>query len=225
MRILFDQGTPVPLRRFLTDHDVATAYGRLVTSLRHPPPLCAHPIASVTLVRLADARAELFQLGDCPAFVVGEDSRARRATINKANPRAAESATRVEAAQAAVGHSAKAVWADLLPSLQREREALLGASPMRASAPIAGAAFAGYSASFDLPGVGAVALMSDGYERFSAIYRLGDDARMGTRTLAEGPERLLAELRAAEAGDPDCRRYPRLKPSDDATCLVIGMGA
>ena len=26
MRILFDQGTPVPLRRFLTDHDVATAY-------------------------------------------------------------------------------------------------------------------------------------------------------------------------------------------------------
>jgi predicted nuclease of predicted toxin-antitoxin system len=28
MRILFDQGTPVPLRRFLTDHGVATAYER-----------------------------------------------------------------------------------------------------------------------------------------------------------------------------------------------------
>ena len=26
MRILFDQGTPVPLRRQLTDHDVATAF-------------------------------------------------------------------------------------------------------------------------------------------------------------------------------------------------------
>ena len=26
MRILFDQGTPVPLRRFLTAHDVSTAY-------------------------------------------------------------------------------------------------------------------------------------------------------------------------------------------------------
>lgn len=26
MRILFDQGTPVPLRRFLTEHQVATAY-------------------------------------------------------------------------------------------------------------------------------------------------------------------------------------------------------
>ena len=28
MRILFDQGTPVPLRRFLSGHTVATAYER-----------------------------------------------------------------------------------------------------------------------------------------------------------------------------------------------------
>jgi Domain of unknown function (DUF5615) len=28
VRILFDQGTPVPLRRHLTEHDVATAYER-----------------------------------------------------------------------------------------------------------------------------------------------------------------------------------------------------
>ena len=28
MRILFDQGTPVPLRRFLSSHDVAMAYER-----------------------------------------------------------------------------------------------------------------------------------------------------------------------------------------------------
>lgn len=26
MKILFDQGTPVPLRRYLTEHDVTTAY-------------------------------------------------------------------------------------------------------------------------------------------------------------------------------------------------------
>ncbi len=28
MRILFDQGTPVPLRRFLSDHEIATAFER-----------------------------------------------------------------------------------------------------------------------------------------------------------------------------------------------------
>jgi hypothetical protein len=28
VRVLFDQGTPVPLRRFLTQHEIATAYER-----------------------------------------------------------------------------------------------------------------------------------------------------------------------------------------------------
>jgi hypothetical protein len=28
MRVLFDQGTPAPLRQFLTDHEVETAYER-----------------------------------------------------------------------------------------------------------------------------------------------------------------------------------------------------
>lgn len=32
MRILFDQGTPVPLRRSLNDHLVATAYELLITT-------------------------------------------------------------------------------------------------------------------------------------------------------------------------------------------------
>lgn len=44
---------------------------------------------------------------------------------------------------------------------------------------------------------------------------------MVRRAIGEGPEGLLAQLRAIEQADPDCRRFPRLKPSDDATCLVI----
>ena len=27
MRVLFDQGTPVPLRRYLSNHQVSTAFG------------------------------------------------------------------------------------------------------------------------------------------------------------------------------------------------------
>ncbi len=42
---------------------------------------------------------------------------------------------------------------------------------------------------------------------------------MVRRAIGEGPEGLLAQLRAIEqADDADCRRFPRLKPSDDATC-------
>ena len=35
MRVLFDQGTPVPLRRHLPDHRVETAYERGWSNLRH----------------------------------------------------------------------------------------------------------------------------------------------------------------------------------------------
>jgi predicted nuclease of predicted toxin-antitoxin system len=35
MRILFDQGTPVPLRRFLPDHQVATAYEQGWSNLKN----------------------------------------------------------------------------------------------------------------------------------------------------------------------------------------------
>ena len=81
--------------------------------------------------------------------------------------------------------------------------------------------FGGRESSLELAGAAAIVLMSDGYERFAADYGLGDDAAMIRRTVAEGPERLLAEIRALEADDPNCRRIPRLKPSDDATCLVL----
>ena len=35
MRVLFDQGTPVPLRQFLSKHEVATAYERGWARLRN----------------------------------------------------------------------------------------------------------------------------------------------------------------------------------------------
>ena len=35
MRILFDQGTPVPLRKFLSDHQVATAFERGWNTLKN----------------------------------------------------------------------------------------------------------------------------------------------------------------------------------------------
>ena len=63
--------------------------------------------------------------------------------------------------------------------------------------------------------------MSDGFERFAVKYDLSDEAAMIRRAVAEGPAPVLAELRALEPADPDCRRVPRLKASDDATCLVI----
>ncbi len=52
MRILFDQGTPVPLRRYLEGHVVATAYELLITTdtnLRYQQNLQDRSIAILVL--------------------------------------------------------------------------------------------------------------------------------------------------------------------------------
>ena len=199
----------------------AALYRGLLERLAASPPAFAHPLAALTMVRLSDARAELYHLGDCPAFALDDAGGVRRLTSWSPSEGADESRSVVMATQAAVGFAPKAVIADRLPSLRRRREEQIATRPLDVSAPISGAAFGGYAASFDLEGVAAIVLMSDGFERFAVNYELGDEATMVRRALAEGPAPLLAEVRRIEQADPDCRRFPRLKPSDDATCLVI----
>jgi hypothetical protein len=53
LRILFDQGTPVPLRRTLTGHDVATAYEMGWSTLKNGD-----------LLRVAEADFEVFVTTD-----------------------------------------------------------------------------------------------------------------------------------------------------------------
>jgi len=201
--------------------DVAEAYRDLRARRSEPPPLYAQPMAAVTMVRVLGGRAELYHLGDCPAFALAIDGVVRRVSRYEHSEEADESRSRVMAAQAAVGHAPTAVWADRLPSLRARRAAQLRARPLEVSTPVADAAFGGYSTTFELAGLAALVLMSDGFERFAVKYELADEAAMVRRVVAEGPGPLLAALRAVEEGDPDCRRFPRLKPSDDATCLVI----
>jgi serine/threonine protein phosphatase PrpC len=63
-------------------------------------------------------------------------------------------------------------------------------------------------------------LMSDGFYRLVDTYR-----RYTYATLIEEAQRglpqLLRDLREIEDADPECRKYPRLKPRDDATAVLV----
>jgi hypothetical protein len=201
--------------------EVAEDYRELRRQLRTQPPAYAQPMAAVTMVRVSGGNGELFELGDSPAFVLAADGNVRRLTTHEDSEEADESRSRVAAAQRSVGYAPKAVWADRLPSLRKRREAQLAERPLQVSTPAEGAVFGGYATSFDMAGVAALVLMSDGFERFAVKYGLGDDTEMIRQSIEEGPDAPLAALRAIEKADPDCRRFPRLKPSDDATCVVI----
>jgi hypothetical protein len=63
-------------------------------------------------------------------------------------------------------------------------------------------------------------LCTDGYYRAVDHYGLHDDAGLMDAS-AGGVDTVLAALRAVEAGDPDCLRYPRFKPADDATAVML----
>ncbi|MCA3561126.1 MAG: protein phosphatase 2C domain-containing protein [Aestuariivirga sp.] len=65
-----------------------------------------------------------------------------------------------------------------------------------------------------------ILLCTDGYYRAADHYGLHDDEGLLEASL-RGVDKVLAALRAAEAGDPDCSRYPRFKSADDATAVML----
>jgi hypothetical protein len=63
-------------------------------------------------------------------------------------------------------------------------------------------------------------LCTDGYYRAVDHYRLFDDAQLLDASMTS-VEQVMAAVRAVEADDPDCRQYPRFKPADDATAVML----
>lgn len=75
-----------------------------------------------------------------------------------------------------------------------------------------------------LEGAGHVLLASDGFWRLVDPYGvLTADALMDA-VVARGPAAVLADLRALEAEDAACVRFPRLKVRDDATAVLLRYG-
>jgi hypothetical protein len=68
---------------------------------------------------------------------------------------------------------------------------------------------------------GPVALASDGFLRLLDLFEaVAPDAFLEIRNDAQARSR-LPELRRLEAADPDCRKFLRVKPSDDASLVVV----
>ena len=65
-------------------------------------------------------------------------------------------------------------------------------------------------------------LCTDGYYRAVDTYGLLDDAQLMDASAASVVN-VLESIRSTEAGDPDTLRYPRFKPADDATAVMLGV--
>ncbi len=68
-------------------------------------------------------------------------------------------------------------------------------------------------------GLRGIALLSDGATRISDLYHQLSWPAMIDIVREHGPAALIRQVRAAEDADPDCERWPRYKPRDDATVV------
>jgi len=64
-----------------------------------------------------------------------------------------------------------------------------------------------------------VALLSDGATRITDLYDVLTWPDVIDVIRSQGPAALISRVRAAEDTDPDCQRWPRGKPRDDATVV------
>ncbi|HEY2685076.1 MAG TPA: protein phosphatase 2C domain-containing protein [Steroidobacteraceae bacterium] len=198
---------------------VAHAYEQGVGS--SPVPLYARPAAAVTIVRLEGDEGQLFYLADCPAFTLSRTGRVMRITDMQRTDGEQDLRDRVAASQAREELTPKQMFLEQIGWLRTGREEQLKNRPLAVSAAISGATFGGFERRIDLADCRALVLMSDGFERYSAQYRLGDDAAMVRAVVREGAAAVLEQIRSLERDDELCRKIPRLKASDDATCLVL----
>lgn len=65
-------------------------------------------------------------------------------------------------------------------------------------------------------------LCTDGYYRAVDHYlQYSDEELIDASAAAGGTEHVLKRIRAAENSDPDCQAFPRFKPADDATAVML----
>jgi hypothetical protein len=66
-------------------------------------------------------------------------------------------------------------------------------------------------------------LLSDGASRLVDPFGLATWEELLALLDENGPDELLRQVRAAEAGDPEGRQWPRTNRSDDATAVYLDL--
>jgi len=178
------------------------------------------PGGALAMLRLVEDTVELSSLGDCRIVhcdALGAVSCFGTSKVTALDDLLVEEVVRLQA----LGLSQDAIWLHVLPMTRRHRA--LANQPdgyWRLDLDERALAHIEIERRPARPG-DAFLLLSDGFYRLVEVYR-----RYSYETLIETAQRqglapLAAELRAIEAADPECRRFPRLKPRDDATAVLV----
>jgi len=193
---------------------LAAAY--TATRTRAPEGRWELPMASFLALRLSHGLLECAWLGDCAALLWSAG------TVTRLGPPRQEKDAEAERAASLAGHGLGSPKrsAPILEVLRAARSrpglAILGVEPetmarlQTTRIPCA-------------PGDD-ILLMSDGFSALIDAYAAYDEAALLDALELQGLAGLGERLRAIEAADIACTRYPRFKTSDDATALWLRIG-
>jgi hypothetical protein len=203
--------------------DAEKSFGGLAR--RKPQETYEIPFASMMLTVESAAGFDALWFGDCAAlvkrgtdaaFIVGE------AFDKKSVER--DGAARL-AQKTGLAPAAGVTHPDILPALRRARNHLnIEGGKHWVFGPDARAADHAGFARVAAPSGSHVLIGSDGFFALVSEYDAYDCESLMDAARSKGLAALGEELRAIEEADPEGRKYPRFKKSDDATALLLRMG-
>ncbi len=175
------------------------------------------PSASFLAVKVTDNVVDCGWIGDCTALLIRDGV----ATAIGPQPDVRDGESDLARSVAHHGLGAPKRAAPVLDVLRRGRS-----NPERRVLAVdpAGAEHLLYSSEPCVAG-DELLLMSDGYAALTDLYGLLDRAALPALLANEGLDGIARRLRAAEAEDADCTRWPRFKRGDDATALWLRIAA
>jgi hypothetical protein len=179
------------------------------------------PFSSMMFVAQIAAGFDALWFGDCAALV--ERPGAAVELVGDAIKKKARESGRVAALAATLGENAAStsVRDAFLPALRAARNTVNTERGGWLFGPDARAAGHVASARVPAPAGTTLLLVSDGFLALASDYDRYDTTTLMNAARTKGLKSLGDELRAIEAGDPDGKRFPRFKKSDDATALLL----
>jgi hypothetical protein len=179
------------------------------------------PYSTASIARWTQDEIDVLVLGDSPVLVQAASGEVEMV----ADDRLAGTASSQRAAyreHLAAGEGFDARFAGLIAAVQRsERAAFNREDGFWVAEADPAAAEHALTESWRVDDVVAVALMSDGVSAAVTDYGLTDWSGLIAGVGERSPNALLADVHAAEATDPDGRRWPRTKRHDDKSLVFL----
>lgn len=187
------------------------------------PPTVERPLAAAAVLRLRGGKVEYFLSADCSLLVRRPDGTVER--ILGEGPRTLDASileivTRLKREE---GLSHELALDRVRSEIVDARRQLNAPGGYWALSFDPRAVDHARASTLDVTNVGQLAIYSDGFERLVETYKEVTPRELFELVERAGVEQPFRRLRSIEAEDPNCERYPRLKPSDDAALTVVSL--